>query len=122
MQLTIELPDELGLRVEPEREHLADIIERGLQQRQSELSGLRRELIAFLARGPQPSEILAYRPPASFVERARELLRRGKTGPLNQSEEAELDELSSLDHLMSLIKAEARRHAPSILQLQPKII
>ena len=113
MQLTIDLPDELGLRVQPEREHLADIIERGLQQRRSELSGLRRELIAFLARGPQPREILAYRPPAPFIERASELLHRGKAGPLSQSEEAELDEISSLDHLMSLIKAEARRHVPA---------
>ena len=113
MQLTIELPDDLGQRVEPEREHLVDIIERGLQQRRSEVSGLRRELITFLARGPQPSEILAYRPPSPFVERARELLLRGKSGPLNQSEEAELDELSSLDHLMSLIEAEARRHVPA---------
>lgn len=110
MQLTIELPDELGQRVAPEREHLADIIERGLQQRRSEQSGMRRELIAFLARGPQPQEILAYRPPTTLIDRAGELLRRAKSAALSQSEEAELDEFASLDHLVTLLKAEARRH------------
>ena len=111
MQMTIELPDELVERLEPEREHLAEIIERGLRQRWSESSGLGREVISFLAGGPKPGDILSFRPSADSLERARTLLRRAKQGPLTAAEEAEMDEIANLDHLIALIKAEARRHS-----------
>jgi hypothetical protein len=110
MQMTIELPDKLARQLEPERENLVDIIERGLRQRWSEASGLRREVIAFLARGPQPSEILAFKPSNSAIERVRELLRRNKEGNLAPVETAEMDEIGELDQMVSLIKAEARLH------------
>jgi len=39
-------------------------------------SALRREVLTFPARGPQPSEIVAFPPSAAAAERMRELLRR----------------------------------------------
>jgi hypothetical protein len=108
MQMTIELPDKLARQLEPERANLVDIIERGLRHRWSEASGLRREVISFLAHGPQPSEILAFKPSHSAVERVRELLRRNKEGNLAPAEAAEMDEIAELDQMVSLIKAEAR--------------
>ena len=110
MQMTIELPDQLARQLEPERANLVDILERGLRQRWSEASGLRREVIAFFARGPRPSEIVAFKPSNSATERVRELLRRNKEGNLSPAETAEMDEISELDQMVSLIKAEARLH------------
>jgi len=110
MQLTIEIPDHLASRVEAERERLVEIIELGLRQQWSETAGLAREIIAFLARGPQPNEILKFRPSAEFLERSRELLGRVKGGGGSPADEAELDEIAYLDHFVSLIKAEARRY------------
>ena len=114
MQLMIDLPDELAQRLQPEREHLAEIIERGLRQGWSEGAGLAREIISFLGRGPQPAEILAFRPSPVFLERSRELLWKNKQGALSGAEEAELDEMLRLDHLVTLIKAEARRHTAMV--------
>lgn len=110
MQVTIELPDELAHRVEPEKEHLAELIARGLSQRWAEGSGGRRELIEFLGRGPRPDEIVAFRPSPAQIERARELLHRGSAGALTANEQAELDEIGHLDTLVTLLKTAARQH------------
>lgn len=108
--MTIDIPDELVRRLEAEKHDLADIIERGLRQNWSENSGLAREIISFLALGPKPAEILGFRPSDDFQRRSRELLERNRQGQLSLAEEAELDEMVRLDQLVTLIKAEARRH------------
>lgn len=110
MQMTIEIPDKLAAQLEPERSHLVDIIERGLRHRLSEASGLRREVISFLARGPQPAEIIAFKPSAAAMEHVRGLIARRKEGSLKPSEAAEMEEIAELDEMVSLIKAEARVH------------
>ncbi|MCI0534016.1 MAG: hypothetical protein L0Z50_02190 [Verrucomicrobiales bacterium] len=109
MQVTIDLPERLARRLAMEMDHLAEIIEHGLASRCSKTSGLWREVATFLARGPRPEEIAAFRPSESFVERSRELLYRNREGLLTPEEEAELDEMASLDHFMMLVKAEARK-------------
>ena len=108
MQMTIDIPEKLARQLEPEREHLADILERGLRHRWSEATCLRREVISFLARGPQPDEIVAFKPSPAAVDRVRELLQRNKAGNLTPAEAAEMDEIAELDQIVSLIKAEAR--------------
>ena len=110
MQVTIDIPDKLARQFELEREHLAEIIELGLRQRLVHASGLRREVLSFLARGPQPSEIIAFRPSEAAVERVHELLRRSKQGSLPSEEEAEMDDIAELDHMVSQLKARARLH------------
>ena len=110
MQVTIELSDKLAKEVEPEREHLAEILELGLRQHRAVASGLRHEFLAFLARGPKTSEIVAFRPSESAVARARELLQRNKEGRLTAEEEAEMDDVAELDHVITQIKAQARLH------------
>jgi len=110
MQITLDIPDDLAARLEPMQDRVAEIIERGLRQRWSEVGGLRREVIAFLARGPGPEEILQFRPSARLQQRAQELLEHSKQGRLAPAEEAELDDLVQVDLLVTLIKAEARQH------------
>src|SRR2546428_4647727 len=109
MQLTIDISDELARQVEPELEHLAEILQLGLRQRRAQVSGLRREFLAFLARGPQPAEIVAFQPSEAAVQRARELLWRNK-GALTPEEEAEMDDIAELDHVITQVKAQARLH------------
>jgi hypothetical protein len=113
MQVTIEIPDHLAREFASEREHLAEILELGLRQRRAHASGLRRELLAFLARGPKPAEIIAFRPSQPAMERARELLHRNKQGNLSAGEETELDDIAELDHLATQLKAQARLHLRS---------
>ena len=106
MQVTIEIPDQLAEQLDDQREHLAEIIARGLRRSGSTCSHWRREVISFLARRPTVDEIVQFRPSAGAADRGRELLRRNQQNALSPEEEAELDELSELDRFVSLIKAE----------------
>ena len=65
-------------------------------------------MISFLARGPQPDEIVAFKPSPAAVEHVRELLRLNKDGNLTPAEAAEMDEIAELDQIVSLNKAEAK--------------
>jgi len=111
MQLTIEIPDELAHRLEPEQGRLAAIIARGLRRSWSATSPLRREVIAFLASQPAAEEILNFRPSPGATERSHELLARHREGVLTPEEQAELDEMCEVDRFVSLIKAEVVRQA-----------
>jgi hypothetical protein len=107
--MTIEIPDELAKQLEPKREHLAEIIRRGLTKPPA-ASGLAvEELILFLASKPSPEEIIAFRPSEKSQERLRELLDTNREGSLTGEEEAELDSLEQLDLVFALIKVAARR-------------
>ena len=109
MQVTIDLPDQLARRLAAQRERLGEIIERGLQQHGAGTSSHWREVIEFLASGPRPEEIVAFRPSAAHAERSGELLHKNREGQLTGAEEAELDDMEHINHLMSLLKAEARK-------------
>jgi hypothetical protein len=76
MQMTIEIPDKLAKQLEPEQDRVADIIARGLRRSWSGASGLRREVISFLAGSPAAEEVLRFRPSKAAVKRSRELLAR----------------------------------------------
>jgi hypothetical protein len=111
MQLTIEVPEHLGQKLESDPGHVAEALEMGLRLRQwAAGSPLAQEVIGFLARGPRPEEIVSFRPSEQALERSRELLDRNKAGSLTPAEEAELDEMALLDHLVALIKAKAWQH------------
>jgi len=111
VQVTIELPDNLAPQVGVEKDRLAALLARALRPKPSEMSALRRQVVSFFAQGPRPSEIVAFKPSESALERMRELLERNRKGTLTPSEEAEMDEIEEIDAMVSLIKAEARLHS-----------
>lgn len=110
MQVTIDLPEKLAKQVELQREHIAEIFELGLRQRCARASGIRREVLSFLARGPKPDEIAAFRPSEAATARARELLWRNQEKTLTPAEQAEMDDIAEVDRLFSQLKAEALLH------------
>ena len=109
MQVTIDLPDQLARRLGAQKAKLEEIIERGLQQHGDGTSPHWREVIEFLASGPRPEEIVAFRPAEDHVERSRELLYKNRESQLTETEEAELDQMEHINHLMTLLKAQARK-------------
>jgi hypothetical protein len=112
MQVTIEIPESLAQRLGSEADRLEEIIESGLRLRDwAGGSAMAREVVDFLARGPRPQEIIAFRPSQTATERSRELLRRNQEGRLTPAEEAEMEEMALLDHLVTLIKAKASQYA-----------
>jgi len=114
MQVTIELPDELARQLEPERQHLAEIIRRGLRHPSPSGLSIVEEVFDFLTHRPSPEEILAFRPSEKSVERLRALLDKNREGSLTVEEETELDTLQSLNHLYALIKLQARQQLQAV--------
>jgi hypothetical protein len=96
MQVTIEIPDEWAEKLQrPGRPSSAK-------------TELAREVIEFLARGPQPNDIVAFRPSAATMARAGELLDKNRESTLTTEERLELNEISAWNRFFSLLKAQAR--------------
>jgi hypothetical protein len=66
------------------------------------------EIAEFLASGPSPEEILAFRPSEVLQTRARELLLKKNEGSVSWEEERELDEFEQIERFMRLMKAKVR--------------
>jgi hypothetical protein len=111
MQVTLELPDSLAQRVSAEKDTLAELLEWALRRKSAHISSLRGEVISFLGRGPQPSEIVAFRPSEKAVKRMTELLQRNREGTLSLADLAEMDEIEELDTLITFFAD--RRRAPT---------
>jgi hypothetical protein len=108
-ELTIRIPDELALRLQPVQDRLVEIIELGLQKITQAQYGLHNEVTEFLASSPGPQAIVDFRPSAEAQARVTELLEKNQAGTLSPDEQAELDQYENLDYIMTLVKAQARR-------------
>lgn len=107
--ITIEVPEELAARLEPMRNQLVEVLELGVTQFDMPQTGLYGDVVAFLASGPKPEEIIAYHPSVVVQERVEQLLAKNRTGLLSPVESSELDEYQSLNYLITRIKAQARQ-------------
>jgi hypothetical protein len=105
--VTIDVPDDLAQRLEAAGEDLSKFLERRLRQPWSDNLPVVEEITGFLAGGPPPQEIVAFRPSEKSIQRARELLERNRAGTLTSEEVGELNAMESLNHLFALIKANA---------------
>ena len=116
--ITLELPDELALRLNPLRNHLPNLLYEILEPGSSK-TGPRiiktgvmypayQAMIDFLASGPTPGQIITHRPSTIFQERLAELLNKNREEDLTEAESAELDSYEQIDDLMSLLKARAQ--------------
>jgi hypothetical protein len=69
---------------------------------------LTEEVAEFLASGPSPEELLAFRPSARAIQRFNALVARSKTGLLSTEEQWELDQFEHIEMLVQSIKARLR--------------
>lgn len=111
MEITIQIPDTLGRKLQPFRDRLSEILERGLQEVLGEKDAIEFQdeagIMALLASQPTPEKVLAIRPSSELQTRVSELLGRNKQGQLPAQEEIELERYLMLEHLVRLAKAHA---------------
>jgi len=81
---------------------------------------LQEEIVEFLARGPSPEEIIAFRPSVQAVNDIQQLLTKNYATRLTAAEEAELDQVEWLDNLMTQIKAHAHRHCRKMSKIRAR--
>jgi hypothetical protein len=76
VDVTIRVPDELGRQLEPFRDRLAEVLERGLQHVLAESASSPSDenaVITVLASQPTPDQVLAIGPSAEMQTRVSEL-------------------------------------------------
>lgn len=110
MEITIQVPDALGQRLQQYQERLPEVLERGLRDVVDEGSGAfgdASEVLKVLASEPTPDQILELHPSAQLQERVTDLLGLSKRGELSPTDEAELGRYLAVEHLVRLAKAHA---------------
>jgi hypothetical protein len=68
-----------------------------------------REVARFLASQPSPEAIIAFHPSPAVAARLSALIVAEHEGPLDAVERRELDTYLAIEHLLRLVKIEARR-------------
>ena len=112
MEITLQVPDELGQELQQYQNRLVEILELGLQSVVAQASGSfsdENAILELLASQPDPAKVLALQPSAEMQERVSNLLRIGKERSLTTQEETELNRYLLLEHLVRLAKAHASR-------------
>jgi hypothetical protein len=110
MQILVEVPDELGLRLAPMQDQLPQILELGLRgfnaNVQSGFSGL-ADILEFLASLPSPQEILALKPSDELQAEVQRLIVKTKGDGLSVAEEQLWQQYEYVEHLVRMAKARA---------------
>ena len=66
------------------------------------------EITEFLAQNPSPAKVAEYQVSERAQERLRRLLALNSAGMLSPAEQAELDEIERIEHILVMLKAQAR--------------
>jgi hypothetical protein len=117
MQITLEVPDRLGEKLQQLGDRLPEALDRALWELTSEETipyQDDRQIIELLASQPSPEAVLAIRPTPALQVRMSELLDRNKSGTLSRSEEVELDRYLLLEHWVRLAKTHAHKSLQAI--------
>jgi hypothetical protein len=110
MQISVEISDELALRLTPLQDQLPQILELGLREwnrtTRSGFSGL-TDVLEFLANLPTPEDILALKPSEALQQQISALLEKNRAVGLTLEEERSWQQYEYVEHLVRLAKAKA---------------
>ena len=104
VQVTVELPEELAERLRSR--DVSQVLQAGLQflEAQSLEFSTMVEVLEFLAKLPQPEEVLALRPSEGLQRRIRELLELSAVGELTEDLAREWEQYEYLEHVVRRLK------------------
>ncbi len=110
MQVTIDLPENLAVYLQTNRQNLPQIFEAGLREFKASSSvGYKSvaDVLEFFVNLPAPDEILALRPSAEMQEKIDELLEKNRREGLSEAEEQTWASYEFVEHLVRIAKAKA---------------
>lgn len=110
MQVTLDIPEELAIRLQLFEQQIPQILELGIREfnatSQTGFTGL-AEVLEFLAQLPTSEEIIALRPSAELQAQIHHLLEKNRTQGLTPVEEMMWEQYQYLEHLVRIAKAKA---------------
>jgi hypothetical protein len=114
--ITLEVPDELAQRLEGVGGRLPALLTYALDLAgfpgtlvSGQPSMAWNEVLEFLGKSPEPSEILDFKLSDMAQDRVEELLELNSMGTLTPQEADELDTFVQIDHLFIMLKAHLRQ-------------
>lgn len=109
VELTIKVSDELAEQIIEKEEQLEEILQIGLRGLGHQNSMLYEEIVQFFASRPSLEDIASLKASEESQLRIRQLLEKNQSGNLSQEELLDLDEIQQLNHMITVLKAKARR-------------
>lgn len=110
MHMTVDVPDELAMRLDPLKDELPQILMLGLRQVEAifitGLSGL-TQVLEFMASLPSPQEILALRLSEPLQAEIDRLLEKNRSEGLTPIEQRLWQHYEFVEHLVRIAKAKA---------------
>lgn len=112
VQVTIQLPDQLAVRILAVQQWMPTILELSLAGLRTPASETAAEIIDFLLTNPSLDDVLNYHVSERAQTRLRRLLALNEAGLLGEAEQRELDELQKIEHIIVMLKAQvaAQKH------------
>ena len=108
-EVTMQVPDRLAQRLRPMSPWLSTLLELSLVRFKTKAVQTASEIITFLSTGPSLDEVAACTVSERAQQRLRRLLALNEAGLLSLEEQAELDEVEQIEHIMIMLKAQARK-------------
>ncbi len=108
VEITMQVTDRLAQRLQPMSDWLPTILELSLVGFKTPAVQTASEIIDFLATSPSPGAVMAYHVSERAQERLRRLLAINAAGLASAEEQAELDEIGQIDHIIIMLKAQAQ--------------
>jgi len=106
IEMQMQIPDDLAERIQPLEPWLPTVLELSLIGFQTRAAAVATEVIRFLSQGPSAKELLNFHVSEQAQERLRRLLALNEVGILSEYEQAELDELDQIEHVIVMLKAQ----------------
>lgn len=108
-EVTVQVPEKLAQRLSPLSLWLPTMLELSMVGFRTRAAQTASEIIRFLSSGPSPGEVAAYTVSSDAQRRLQRLLALNEAGLLSQEEKVELDEIEQIEHIMVMLKAQARK-------------
>lgn len=121
--ITLEVPDELATQFKVDPDTLTLLIREAISAKFSKLqaadeqeaeSPVYEDLIEFLSSSPTTEQIVTFKISPDAQERLEDLLYKNREKILSQSEKTEMETYLQLSHLVTRLKARARKGQPFI--------
>jgi flagellin-specific chaperone FliS len=108
VEITMQITDRLAQRLQPLYDWLPTILELSLVGFKTPAVQTVSEIIEFLATSPSPNEVLDYHVSERAQTRLQRLLAINAAGLASAEEQAELDEIGQIEHIIIMLKAQAQ--------------
>ena len=116
VEMTLHVPDALAPKLRRMNRWLPTVLELSLAGFKTPAAQTIAELVGFLSKGPSLKRVAEYKVSALSQQRLRRLLALNQSGLLSEEEQSELNEFETLDHMVTLLKAQAREQMAGQVQ------